>query len=203
MSGCSAPASSAQQRGLAGAVESQHDHPRAAVDGQVDAGEHFQRSVGLAQPLGHQRCAPARGRGGELDPGHLVGDPFLVECGHHPVGATQHILRRNGFGGLGAELGGLRAQRGGLAFGVGAFAAATLLVGGPGVEVLLPAHVVDVDFAAHGVQEPHPIDDVGEQVDVVADDYQPAGVCPQEIPQPAKRIRVQVVGRFVEQQRGV
>ena len=126
----------------------------------------------------------------------------FVERGHHPVGTTQHVLGRNGFGGLGAQLGGLGAQRGGLAFGVGAFAAATLLVGGPGVEVLLPAHVVHVDLAAHGVQEPHPIDDVGDQIDVVADDDQPAGVCPQEIPQPAKRIRVEVVGRLVEQQRG-
>ena len=90
----------------------------------------------------------------------------------------------------------------GLLLGVGALAAAALLVGGAGVEVLLPAHVVDVDLAAHGVEEPHPVDDLGEQLDVVADDHQPAGVCPQEVAQPADRVGVEVVGRLVEQQRG-
>ena len=137
----------------------------------------------------------------ELDPGHLVGDPLVVEGGHHPVGAAQHVLRGNGFGRLGAHLGGLRAQRGGLAFGVGALAAAPLFVGGARVEVLLPRHVVDVDLTAHGVEEPHPVDDVGEQVDVVADHHQPTGVCPQELAQPAKRVGVEVVGGLVEQQR--
>ena len=36
------PGQHAQQRGLAGAVEAQNHHPRATVDGQVDAGEHLQ-----------------------------------------------------------------------------------------------------------------------------------------------------------------
>ena len=89
-----------------------------------------------------------------------------------------------------------------LRLGVGALAAAALLVGGAGVEVLLPAHVVDVDLAAHGVEEPHPVDDVGEQLDVVADHHQPAGVRPEELAQPADRVGVEVVGRLVEQQRG-
>ncbi|GAB4947971.1 hypothetical protein MAHJHV50_49430 [Mycobacterium avium subsp. hominissuis] len=44
---------------LAGAVEAQHHHPGAAVDGQVDSAEHLQRPVGLAQPGGGQRGAPA------------------------------------------------------------------------------------------------------------------------------------------------
>ena len=37
-------------------------------------------------------------------------------------------------------------------------------------------------------------------VDVVADDHQTPGVGPQEISKPAKRIRVKVVGRLIEQQ---
>lgn len=140
--------------------------------------------------------------GGELDPGHLVGDSLLVECGHHPIGAAQHVLGRNGFGGLGAQLGGLCTQRGRLAFGVSAFPDATLLVGGPSVDVALPAHVVNIDLAAHGIQEPHFIDDIGHQVHVVADDHQPARMQAQEVPQPAQRISVEVVSRLVEQQGG-
>jgi hypothetical protein len=65
----------------------------------------------------------------------------------------------------------------------------------------LAAHVVDVDFAAHRVEEPHPVDDVGEQVDVVADDDEPTGVPAQEFAKPAKRVGVEVVGWLVEQQR--
>ena len=156
----------------------------------------------MVKPLDHQRGTAARRGRRELDPRHLVGHPFVVERGHHPVGAAQHILRGNGFGGLGAHLGGLGAQRGGLAFGVGALAAAALFVGRAGVEVLLPAHVVDVDLAADRVEEPHPVDDVGEQVDVVADDDEPTGVATQEFAQPAERVGVEVVGRLVEQQRG-
>ena len=96
-----------QQGGLAGAVETQHHHPRAPVDRKVDTGEHLQRPVGLAQSGGHQRRASACGRVGELDAGHLVGHPLVIECGHHPVGTTQHVLCSNGFGGFRAELGGL------------------------------------------------------------------------------------------------
>lgn len=140
--------------------------------------------------------------GVEFDPGHLVGHPFFLQGSHHPVGAAQHVLRRNGFGGLGAQLGSLGTQRGGLALGVGTFPPAALLVGGASIEILLPTHVVDVDLTAHGVEEPHPVDDIGQQIDVVADDHQPAGVAAQEIPQPAQRIGVEMVGGLVEQQRG-
>ena len=132
----------------------------------------------------------------------LSADPFLVEGRHHPVGAAQHVLRGNGFGGLGAHLGGLGAQGRGLAFRVGTLAAAALFVGRAGVEVFLPAHVVDVDFTAHRVEEPHPVDHVGEQVDIVADDDEPAGVPAQELAQPAQRVGVEVVGGLVEKQRG-
>jgi hypothetical protein len=100
--------------------------------------------------------------------------------------------------GLGTHLGRLSAQRGRLLLGVGALAPSALLVGGAGIEVLLPAHVVHVRLAAHGVEEPHPVDDVGEQLHVVADDDETAGVVLQERAQPADRVGVEVVGRFVE-----
>src|SRR6185437_9699155 len=93
-------------------------------------------------------------------------------------------------------------QCGGLALGIGAFASATLFVSRAGVEVFLPTHVVDVGFAADRVEEPDPVDDIGQQVDVVADHDEPAGVVAQEVPQPADRVGVEVVGRLVEQQRG-
>ncbi len=49
----------AQQRGLARTVEPEHDDARTLVDGQVDAGEDLQRTVGLGQPLADQRGATA------------------------------------------------------------------------------------------------------------------------------------------------
>jgi hypothetical protein len=45
------------------------------------------------------------------------------------------------------------------------------------------------------------VDDRVEQLDVVADDDQPAGVLGQEAAQPGDRVGVEVVGRLVEQQR--
>ena len=111
-------------------------------------------------------------------------------------------MRGNGFGGLGTHLGCLRTQRGGLALGVCPLASAPLFVGGAGIQVLLPPHVVDVGLTADRVEEPHPVHDVGEQVDVVTDHHQTAGVVLQEGAQPADRVGVEVVGGFVEQQRG-
>ena len=139
----------------------------------------------LGQAARHQRRLAARRRGRELDPRDLVGDPHFVEVGEQAVRALGHVLRRDGLGGLRPELGGLGAQRARLLFGVRPFATAALLVGGPRVEVALPAHVVDVDLAADGVEEPHPVHDVGEQVDVVADHDESAVVALQESAQPA------------------
>ncbi len=89
-----------------------------------------------------------------------------------------------------------------LAFGIGPLTAATLFVGGAGIEVLLPAHVVDVGLATHRVEEPHAVDHVGEQIDVVADDDETTLVLLKELAQPADRVGVEVVGRLVEQQCG-
>ena len=191
-----------KQGRLARAVETQHDHPRSSVDGEIHTGEHLQRPVILGQPACRQRGPAARGRLRKLDPGNLVGDPVRVQCGHHAVGAAQHVLRRNGFGGFGAQLGSLGAQCGRLALGVRPLPTPPLLVGGPGIEVLLPTHVVDVGLAAHGVEKPHPVDDLGEQLHIVADDHQSPGVGLQEVSKPADGIGVEMVGGLVEQQGG-
>ena len=170
----------AQQRGLARAVEAEHHHSAAPVDRQVDAGEDFQRAVDLGQVLHHQRRFAAGGGLRELDLGHLVGDAHLVQFGHQPVRALGHVLCRSGFRGFGAELGRLRAQGSRLLLRVRALAAAALFVGGARVEVLLPAHVIDVGLTAYRVQEPHLVHHVPEQFYVVADHDQTTVVVLQE-----------------------
>ena len=139
-------------------------------------------------------------------PRALLDDTVPVEGSDHPVGAAQDVLRRNGFGPLCApepqHLRRLGAQRGGLALSTRALTEPTLLVCRAGVEVLLPRHVVDVDLAAHGIEEPHPVHHLGQQIDIVADHHQPAGVRFEEVTQPAQRVGVEMVGRLVEQQGG-
>ena len=66
----------------------------------------------------------------------------------------------------------------------------------------MPVHVVDIDLAAHGVEEPHLVDHGGEQLGVMADDDEAAAVRGQERPQPGDRVGVEVVGRLVEQEGG-
>ena len=191
-----------KQGGLARPVETQHDHPRSSVDREIHTGEHLQRPVILGQPACRQRGPAARGRLRKLDPSNLVGDPVSIQCGHHAISSAQHVLRRNGFGGFGAQLGSLGAQRRRLALGVRPLPTPPLLVGGPGIEVLLPTHVVDVDLTADRIEEPHPVDHLSEKVDVMADDHQPAGMSLEEVPQPADGVGVEMVGRLVEQQGG-
>ena len=197
------PGQQAEQRRLAGTVEAQHHHPGASVDGQIHPGKDLEGAVVSGQSLGDQRRATARGGAREPDLGHLVSHPFGVEGRHHPLRSTQHVLGGNGFSGFCAHLRGLRAQCRRLLLGVGAFPAATLFVGGAGVEVLLPTHVVHVGLAADGVEKPHPVHDIGEEFDVVADDHQSPGVRLEEVPEPADGVGIEVVGRFVEQQGGV
>ena len=96
----------------------------------------------------------------------------------------------------------LGAQRGGLALSAGAVTEPALLVCRVGIKVLLPRHVVDVDLAAHGIEEPHPVHHLGQQIDIVADHHQAGGVRFKEVTQPAQRVGVEMVGRLVEQQGG-
>ena len=175
---------------------------RAAVDREIHAGEDLERAVGLRQSLRGERGLAARGRLREADLGDLVGLADVVEPGQQPLRAPRHVLRGDRLRRLGAHLVGLRLQRGRLLLGVGPLAAAALLVGGARVEVALPAHVVEVDLAAHGVEEPDLVHHVGEQLDVVADHHEAAVVPLEEAAQPGDRVGVEVVGRLVEQQRG-
>lgn len=116
------------------------------------------------------------------------------------VGALGHVLRGHRLGGLGAHLVGLRVQRGGLLLGVLALALAALLVGLALLLVEPPAHVVDVDLRAVGVQVEHLVDDRLDEVDIVRDDDEAAAVGLQVVPQPDDRVGVEVVRRLVEQQ---
>ena len=125
----------------------------------------------------------------------------LVETVDHLVRTGEHLLGGGGLGGLRAQLRGLLTQGVRLLLGVGLLASATGLVGGAGVQVLLPRHVVDVSLAAHGVEEPDLVDHVIEQLDIVGDHDQAALVLLKEAAQPVDRVRVEVVGRLVEQQR--
>ena len=191
----------AQHGGLAGAVEAEDHHPAALVDGQVDVGEDLQGPVGLRQLGRGERRAPARGGGGELDAGHLVVGALALEAGHHLLGALEHALRRRGLGGLGAHLVGLVGERLGLVLGVDPLPLAAPLVGLALEQVVLPAHVVDVDLGAVGVQVQHPGHAGLEQRRVVGDHHQPAAEGPQELAQPDDRVGVEVVGGLVQQQR--
>ena len=140
------------------------------------SGEDLLRPVGLAQPARRQR-RPAAGRGlGEPQPGDLVRRAHVLEPGQHPLGAARHVLRGDGLGGLGAHLVGLREQRGGLLLGVGPLAPAALLVRLALLQVGVPAEVVLVELAAVGVQVEHLVHRRAQQVGVVADDDEPAGV---------------------------
>ena len=188
-------------RGLAGTVEAQDDDPRALVDGQVDVGEDLERAVGLRQLLGGDRGLAARGGSGELDPRHLVGSALALEPGHHLLGALEHRLRGGGLRGLGAHPVGLVGEGLGLGLGVGTLALAATLVGLALGEVVLPAHVVDVDRAAVGVEVHDLVDGRLEQLVVVADHDQAAAVVLEEVAQPDDRVGVEVVGRLVEEQR--
>ena len=190
-----------QQRGLAGAVEAEDDDPGALVDGQVDVGEHLERAVGLRQLGGGERRLAARRRRRELDPRDLVRLALALEARHQPLGALEHRLRGLRLGGLGAHPVRLVGQRLGLVLGVHPLALAALLVGLALQEVGPPAHVVDVDLGPVGVQVQDLVDGPLQQRGVVADHDQAAPVRRQEVAQPDDRVRVEVVGRLVEQQR--
>ncbi len=69
------------------------------------------------------------------------------------------------------------------------------------MEVVHPAEVVDVHLRPGGVQVPHLVDDVPEQVAIVADHDQPAAMRTEEVSQPPDRVGVEVVGGLVQEQR--
>ena len=81
-----------------------------------------------------------------------------------------------------------------------ALALAALLVGLALLLVELPAHVVDVDLGAVGVEVEDLVDDRLDQVDVVGDHDEAAAVGLEVVAQPDDRVGVEVVGRLVEEQ---
>ena len=92
------------------------------------------------------------------------------------------------------------SKRGCLLLRVGPLPPAALLVGRAGVQIAMPAHVVDVQFAPDGVEEPDLVDHRREQVDIVGDDHQATAEPLEEVAQPDDGVGVQVVGRLVQQQ---
>ena len=126
--------------------------------GQVDVGEHLERAVGLRQLGGGERGLAARRRRRELDLGDPVGATLALDALHQLLGALEHRLRGLRLGGLGAHLVGLVGQRLRLVLGVHPLPLAALLVGLALGEVRRPAHVVEVDLGAVGVEVQHLVD---------------------------------------------
>ncbi len=124
---------------------------------------------------------------------------LALDAGHHLLGALQHRLRGLRLGGLGPHLVGLVGEHLRLVLGVLALALAALLVVLALGEVVVPAHVVDVDDGPVGVEVEDLVDGRLEQRVVVADDHEPAAVRLEEVAQPDDRVGVEVVGRLVEQ----
>ncbi len=189
-----------QQRGLARAIEPEDHHLAAAVDRQIDVGEHLQRTVGARESLGRQRHLAAGARIGEPQSGDLVGAPYFGTLGEDPVRALEHRLGGLGLGRLGAHAFSLIAQGGRLLFGIASFAPAASFIGLTGGEVRRPAHGINIDLLPVGIQVPHLVDRVRQQIGVVADDDEPTLVRGQEFAQPSDGVRIEVVRRFVKQQ---
>ena len=192
----------AQQRGLAGTVQAEDDDPAAAVDREVDIGENLKRAIGFRQFGRSQRGLAAGRRLGETQLGDLVGltarprartasSRRASACSARPwpwspwpaSGRPARSARRPCFSALARS----RLRRRSSVSRC--------------CEVALPADVVDVDDGPGGIEMEDAIDRRLEQLDVVADDHQPARVRAQEVTQPDDRVGVEVVGRLVEQQR--
>ena len=168
---------------------------------EVDVLEDLERAVELRQTLrAERRPAARRGlREAELRDLLLLADvaePFdearrpAVELvrGARLRGGRAHPVR-------------LRAQRDDLALGVRSLAVAPPLVRGDLRDVRSPAHVVDVEDLAVRVEVEDAVHGRLEQLGVVADHDDAAGVATEEPAQPGDRVGVEVVRRLVEQQR--
>ena len=173
------------------------------VDGEVDVGEDLQRAVGLRQAgrrsAASCRRAPASGKRSLRD---LVAARVPPPARPSSRSARRAMLcAALALVALARILSACAMQRVGLLLGVGPLALAAALVGLALLQVGLPADVVDVERGPVGVQVEHLVDDGLEQLDVVADDDQPAAVAREEVAQPDDRVGVEVVRRLVEQQR--
>ena len=181
---------------LAGAVASQ----------QADALARPQREI---QPFEHRSIAVAGGRVLELQQGVGRGIRLTegkgergIDVGRrdqfHPLQRLDPALRLAGLGGLGAKALDEAMQVRALAL--------LALVQGLLLGQALGANALEGRVAAR-VQRQAPLFDVGdvadhriEEVAIVGDQQQGAGVIPQPLFEPDHRIQVEVVGRLVEQQ---
>ena len=114
------PGEDPQQRGLARAVQPEHDDARAPVDGQVDVGEDLQRAVRLRQArtrsAASSRRVPGRGTAA-WRPGLTCGRPPARRAAARPAGPCS--ARRCALVALYPHPVRLGAQRGRLLLGVG------------------------------------------------------------------------------------
>ena len=115
----------------------------------------------------------------------------------------KHLLCRSGLGCLGTKLGRLLLQCRCLLFRVGALSATPRFIGSAGIEVLLIAHVVHIGLAADRIEEPHLVAHGLQQFDVVGNHNEPALVLGQELAQPRNGVRIQMVGRLIQEQSGL
>ena len=191
----------AQQRGLAGAVQAEHDDLRSAIDREVDVREDLERAVRLRQAGRHERRLAAAARLGEPELRDALLLAHLVQARQHLLGARHHLVRRGGLRRLRAEARGLQLQLCRLLLDVDALLLAALLVGHPLAQVVLPVHVVDVDDLAVRVEVEHAVHGLADELDIVADHDQPALVVLEELAQPHDAVGVEVVGRLVEDHR--
>ena len=197
------PASTRSKRGLAGAVQPEDDDPAAAVDREVDAREHLERSVGLGE-TGRAEWGLAR-TGGERESAAWPPGPPRRTSSSPSVEARRPPDRGCGpsssLGRLGTHAVGLRLQLDDFALGVAPLATPPPLVGGELLEIRLPSEAVHVELAAGGVEVEDLVDDRLEEVAVVADHHEPAVMGAEEAAQPGDRVRVEVVRRLVEDER--
>ena len=130
VSGCVDAGQHPQQRGLAGAVEPEHDDPAPRSMARSTSVKISSEPYDLDSPLGRQRRPAARRR----RRGSAAWRPCPAlrsssSAGQQPLGPPGHVLRGDRLGRLGAHLVGLGHQRGGLLLGVGPLALAAPLVG--------------------------------------------------------------------------
>ena len=200
-SASSSPTSVLQQRGLARAVEAEHEHPLAAAD--VEASRPRTRSSGRT---------PSRGRRPRARPGPRAAARAAARapCDRPAPRSTRFALsfstRWSSVLAIRARFSvwpriesasALQPRRSRASWRAASFVAA-LLVGLPRDEVLRVRAAVLDELALVEVQ--HARDRLVEQLEVVADHEQRAAVRPQELHEPLLGVDVEVVRRLVEQQ---
>ena len=194
----------AQQAGLAGAVEAEHEQALAAAEVEVDVLEHRRSAVALAQPVRPDHRLTRRRRVGEAHRHLLVAALFAHPIGFEAGDALLHAVGERRLRRLGAEAVDERLQAGDLLGLQGGLLGETAFVLGPRRAVLAVRALVlgDVTDGVLGraVEVQHAGDGLVEQFEVVADDEQRPAVLPEEPHQPLLGVDVEVVRRLVEAQ---